>query len=246
MNDRMRSTYPEVCAGGFTRVDGSIQFYTRVRSLVTERSEVLDFGAGRGKWTSDPVGYRRNLRHLKGSVRNVIGCDVDDAVIANPAVDHSIVMPTPEEIPLPDRSIDVLVADFVFEHVTAPAAVAQEIDRVLRPGGWVCARTPNRRGMTALAARIVPNSLHVRALSRLQPEKQTRDTFPTAYKLNTPKELRRYFPTNAWEHYTYTYDSEPGYAGSSRLLFSAMLLIKRISPSPVRETLMVFLRKRQC
>lgn len=40
-------------------------------------------------------------------------------------------------IPLPDRSVDVVVSYDVFEHVTDPAAMLAEIHRVLTPGGMV-------------------------------------------------------------------------------------------------------------
>lgn len=40
--------YPEIGAGGFSSIDGTVEFYGRVSSLVKDDSVVLDFGAGRG------------------------------------------------------------------------------------------------------------------------------------------------------------------------------------------------------
>lgn len=40
--------FPEVSAGGFTRMDGTVEFYTRVNALLRPDMTVLDFGAGRG------------------------------------------------------------------------------------------------------------------------------------------------------------------------------------------------------
>jgi SAM-dependent methyltransferase len=48
------------------------------------------------------------------------------------------------------------VSDFTFEHIVDPAQAARELDRVLKHGGWLCARTPNRYGYIALANRFVP------------------------------------------------------------------------------------------
>ena len=45
-------------------------------------------------------------------------------------------------IPLRDGSVDGVWIQAVLEHVLGPAAVVAEIQRVLKPGGWVYAETP--------------------------------------------------------------------------------------------------------
>ncbi len=89
-------------------------------------------------------------------------------------------------LPFADGRFDMVVCDHVFEHLDDPAAVAAELDRVLRHRGWICARTPNRNGDIAWGARLVPNGLHAAGLLRpLQPGRQPVDVFPTRYRLNT-------------------------------------------------------------
>jgi len=84
--------YPEIGAGGYTRVDGSVEFYGRVNALISTDMTVLDFGAGRGKdIVDDPNAYRRSLRDLRGRVARVIGVDIDPAVLDNPCLDQAIV-----------------------------------------------------------------------------------------------------------------------------------------------------------
>ncbi len=45
-NQIMASWFPEVGAGGFTSLDGTIEFYTRINALLASDMTVLDFGGG--------------------------------------------------------------------------------------------------------------------------------------------------------------------------------------------------------
>src|SRR5262249_40689121 len=76
MNNKERF-YPETRFGGFTGVDGTVAFFSRVNSLLEPSFVVLDVGCGRGEYRDDPVPLRRNLRILKGKVERVVGIDVD-------------------------------------------------------------------------------------------------------------------------------------------------------------------------
>ena len=69
----------------------------------------------------------------------------------------------------------------------------RELARVLRPGGMFIARTISRHSILAAAARVVPNDHHAKALEHLQPGREERDVFRTAYKMNTRKDLARLF-----------------------------------------------------
>lgn len=236
-------TLPELGAGGFSRLDGAVEFYQRVRALVGPDDVVLDLGAGRGCFVEDPVEHRRELRRLRGRVGALVGVDVDPVVTTNPTLDRAHVIGPDGFLPLPDASVDAVVADFVLEHVRYPARTAAELTRVLRVGGWICARTPNRWGSIALPARLVPDRLHCRVLARVQPGKQERDTFPTAYRMNTAADLRRWFPETSFRHCSYTHDSEPAYVGRSVLAWSAFRAVAAITPPPLRSMWMVFIQR---
>lgn len=238
--------YTETAAGGYTRLDGDIAFFGRVQALLSELGPdavVVDFGAGRGRASEDPVPYRRNLHDLRATDRRVIGLDVDPVVLENPLVDEAHIIEPGVRLPIPDASVDLIVSDFTFEHVDDPGPVAREFERILKPGGWVCARTPNKWGFIAIGARLVPNRLHVRALHTLQPGKHEVDTFPTRYRMNTRGALRRIFPAPAFEVHAYTTDYEPHlYAGQSRVLTSALWALRAL-PAPLRSMWVVFVRK---
>lgn len=238
--------FPEQSAGGFTRLDGTVSFYGRVQALLADlppEATVLDFGAGRGQAAEDPVAYRRELSDLRGECRTVVGVDVEPAVLRNERLDDARVIGPDGQLPLDDQSVNLVVSDFTFEHVKDPVRTAAELDRVLKPGGWICARTPNRWGYIAIGARLVPNRWHAHALRTLQPQKATEDTFPTRYRLNTRSALERHFPAPRFEVSAYTMDAEGYlYAGSSKLLSSA-ISAARYLPGPLRSMWFAFIRK---
>jgi hypothetical protein len=61
--------YPEVAFGGFTKVDGTIAFYSRVNAVIDVSSTVIDFGCGRGSSTEDKCSLRRELTSLSSPWR---------------------------------------------------------------------------------------------------------------------------------------------------------------------------------
>jgi SAM-dependent methyltransferase len=236
--------YPEASVGGYTKLDGLVEFYTRVGTLVDEHSHVLDFGAGRGAWAIEgsPELHRR-LRTLRGRVARVVGTDVDPVVTSNPTLDEAHVVGLGEPLPFEPETFDLVVADHVLEHVTAQDApdVAADVMRVLRPGGWLAARTPNKWGMIGVAARAVPNRLHVKVLERLQPGRRAEDVFPVRYEMNTAKDLRRLFAPHAV--HVYGHASEPRYFGTSPTAWRLAAGVDRLTPGRLAPTLMIFVQK---
>lgn len=237
--------YPEVGAGGFTRYDGFVEFYSRVNALLREDSEVLDFGAGRGMWVTEQLPeWSKHLRAFHERVARVVGVDVDDAVLANPTLAAAEVIEPGAPLPHDDESFDLVLADYVLEHVdeTDAPRVAAELLRVLRPGGWFAARTPNKWGMIGLGARAVPNRLHTAALRRLQPGRKEQDVFPVRYAMNTRPDLNRYFG-DPHRLLVYGHSSEPRYFGSSVPAWRTAQFIDRLTPPRLASTLMVFVQK---
>lgn len=236
--------YPEAAVGGFSRMDGEVEFYTRINALVDADSRVLDLGAGRGQWAVEPQPpLRRWLRHLQGRVAEVVGVDVDDAVLTNPAVDDARIVAPGAPLPFESGSFDVVIADYVLEHVDAGDAqgLADEVMRVLRPGGWFCARTPNKWGLIGIGARFVPNRWHTRVLSTLQPRRKVEDVFPTRYAMNTRRRLRALFaPHPTW---VYPHEAVPTYFERSRVAWHLASWFGRLTPRSWSATWMVFVQR---
>lgn len=237
------SVFPEVRAGGFSRLDSTVQFFQRIQALLTPESIVLDFGAGRGAFFEDPVPFRRDLRALKGRVREVIGADIDPVITTNPGLDRAIVIGPDGRLPLPDRSVNVIISDFTFEHIETPSAVAAELDRVLAPGDWICARTPNRFGYLAITSQLMPEALKLRVVRNSQPGRKEEDVFPTFYRMNTEAALKRCFPEARYDHCVIAWDAEPAYYFGKRWLYKVFKFINALTPDRFKIALLIFLHK---
>jgi SAM-dependent methyltransferase len=241
----MACWFPEVGAGGFTSLDGTIEFYSRINALLAPNMTVLDFGGGRGAALTDgDCAYKKQLMTLRGKVAKVIACDVDEAVLSNPGADETVVIQPDQPLPFADGAFDLIVSDFVFEHIADPALVSRELRRILKPGGWLCARTPNQYCLISLATRLIHNSRHSRMLRRVQPERQSIDVFPTVFKLNRKRAITTWFPPDAFDNFTYRYEAEPSYFFNNRAVFALMLLINWLTPPVMKSALFVFLRKK--
>jgi SAM-dependent methyltransferase len=245
MSDIVSIFYPENRAGGFSRCDGTVQFYQRVRALLRPDSVVLDFGAGRGAaYYQDPSLYRKSLRNLRGEGRRVIGVDIDPVVSSNPWIDEAVVIDSTSRLPFPSETFDLIVSDSTFEHVSDATRITSELDRVLKVGGWICARTPNRNGYVALMNRVAPAGMVRRLISSAQPDRKAEDIFPAYYRMNTLRRMSMLFPADRYDHMSFAFDSEPRYHFNRRAIFVLLLGLHAVTPPALRNTLMFFIHKR--
>jgi SAM-dependent methyltransferase len=238
--------YPESRFGGFTARDGTVAFYSRVGSLLNPDSRVLDVGCGRGSAAADPLPFRRQLRNVRGRAACVIGIDVSPAGQANPFLDDFRLIPPSGRWPLAASSVDLAIADWVLEHVPDPALFFAEAIRVLTPGGVLCMRTTNALGYVGILGRLVPNRLHASVAARTQGapgERRADDFFPTLYRCNTRRSLRRSLAAAGFDAIVYAHDSEPRYCEFSALAYAAAVLVHRLSPPSFKTTLFAFGRR---
>lgn len=239
------SFYPEVGISGMTCVDGTVEFYSQVNSVIDEDSVVLDFGAGRGAWyNKNDRSFKKKLRYMRGRVARVVGCDVDEAIFENETLDQGQIIEIGARLPFDDAEFDVVVADYVFEHVANPQEVSDELGRILKSGGWICARTPNKYSYISLITKLVKNESHKKLLKWVQPSREEVDVFPTEFLLNSKKDVLKYFSEDSFDHFTYRYEAEPSYFFGNKYMFAFMLLLNRLLPEVFKVNLFIFLRKK--
>jgi SAM-dependent methyltransferase len=240
---RMTKYYPEVLFGGFTNIDGTVAFYSRVSALIAPDSVVIDAGCGRGAHVEDQVRYRRCLRNWRGRVKHVIGIDVDPGASTNPLVDEFRLLNVGGPWPVGDDVADVVVSDCVVEHLPDPQAFFGEAFRVLKVGGVLCLRTSNAWSYVGLISRLIPNALHARVLGKAQAERKPEDVFPTLYRCNSAWRLRRMLRAAGFQAVVFGYEAEPRYLEFSGLAYFLGVLHQRFAPSALRLSLFAFAAK---
>lgn len=238
-----RRVYPESEFGGFTRFDGTVQFYARIQAILPAEAVVLDIGCGRGAGSNDPCTYRRSLRNFRGPRRHVIGIDVDPAGQDNPALDEFRLIPSSLRWPVNDEAVDLALCDYVVEHIEQPDEFFQQWRRVLKPGGYACLRTPNARSYISLISRMTPNRFHAKVTNYAQDGRRAEDVFPTYYRCNTRPKLNRLFKSYGFSPCVFHWEGEPSYLRFSRLAYRFGAVIHRHIPQTFQSTLVAFARK---
>ena len=157
------------------------------------------------------------------------------AVLDNPTLASAQVIAPGEPLPFDDATFDLVVADHVLEHVDAEHApeVAAEILRVLKPGGWFAARTPNKWGMIGVGARAVPNDLHTRVLAGSSPTARPRTSSRSATDEHPQVPSPGCSPPHAV--FVYGHASEPTYFGHSAVGGGSLPGVDRLTPARLRR-----------
>jgi SAM-dependent methyltransferase len=235
--------YPEAEFGGYSRVSGTISFFGRVRALLKPDMIVLDVGCGRGAAADrlEKSPWER-CRIFKGDCKRLIGIDVDKAGQENTFIDEFRAIES-ATWPVENASVDLLFSDAVLEHIEDPNQFFAECNRVLKPGGYLCIRTPNRWSYVAIGASIVPNQYHAKVVGKLQRGRPAKDVFPTYYRANTVQAIKRQLKKHGFKGCVYRHIAEPNYLGFSRWSYAMGVYLHRWMPSLFWPVLFVFAKK---
>lgn len=184
MNKRSRSAqYLKLRFYSDPRYDGTLRFYSWIREYISPTTIMLNLGAGAEVGTP--------IRSFKGEVERVVGADIDPAVYANPGIDQAYVYE--DTLPFAPHSFDIVLSDYVLEHVEHPEQFLREVCRVLKPSGAFFFRTPNLYHYVSLIARFTPHYVHLLLANRMRGlNQESHEPWPTYHRLNTPRRIRYY------------------------------------------------------
>lgn len=155
-------------------------FEKTVDSLLRPTHTLLDAGCGR----TAPV-----LSKFRGRAARLIGIDLVDFNETIP--DLELYKVDLAHIPIPDGTVNIIMARSVIEHIEDPEAVYQEFYRVFKSGGYLIFLTTNLWDYASLVAWLVPNRWHPWIVSKTE-GRQEQDVFPIQYKNNTYRSVQKW------------------------------------------------------
>lgn len=144
--------------------------YRVLKNVTFENLSVLEIGGG----------DIRHLRYWSGAPRKYDLVDVDESMLKMAATKIAslgcayqthLVARSAELIPIPDESVDLIVSFYSLEHVQKLGQYAQELHRVLRPGGHVVGAVPAEGGLAWGLGRLFTSRRWLRKNSSLNPDK---------------------------------------------------------------------------
>jgi SAM-dependent methyltransferase len=119
-------------SGDNTKQNNSFMLLKKIIGYYSQESvKLLDLGCGTG--------------HTKNTFKNIspaiywVGLDISDSpeVQARYSSNNNIVTYDGEKVPFMNNSFDIVYTNQVFEHVRDPKTIISEINRILKPGGYL-------------------------------------------------------------------------------------------------------------
>jgi len=175
--------------------------------------------------------------------------DVDGEILGNVHL-KSCSLIEDGRYPFPDATFDLVVSNYVVEHVADPNLHLAEIARVLKTGGRYVFRTPNLLHYVAVVSYLTSHGAHKLVANRLRDlPAGSHDPWPTVYAMNTPAAVRRHARrTGLSVDSLEMVEKEPSYGMYARPLFLAFMAYERFVNasrlfSRLRANMFVVLRK---
>lgn len=192
-----------------------------VMNLVDRDTRWLDIGCGRDMFPSN----RPLAQLLAGRCARLVGVDPDVTILENPFLHHRV--RTHFESYETDETFNLVTMRMVAEHVRAPESVIQKLRRCVAQGGYVVIYTVNGRSPVPLLTRLVPMSVR-HLVKRILWGTDKKDTFPTFYRMNSRRGLRRLFELGGFREEFFAYLDDCRTFSRFRVLFVAEVLLSKL------------------
>ena len=170
IGEKLNKMYPKFKTGGYF-------FRKYLKNYVNNNSIILDAGCGNNGIISE----------FKSISRLIIGIDINEKLLSENKIVNKKIIADLEDIPLDSNSVDIVISEFVLEHLRNPSLAFKEMLRVLKPKGVFIFITPNSLNPIMTLSKILPHTFH--SLLRITLLKKEEETHPTYYRANTYQKL---------------------------------------------------------
>jgi len=144
----------------------------------------LDIGAG----SRIHGGWLTKQESLASRPARLVGCDLLHNHLNENHFLTDRVACQADGLPFADRTFDIVSANMVLEHLTAPSFVFKEARRVLKPGGRFIFMTPHKGHPIIWLASVLLHATTRSWLARFE-GRDPKHIFPTRYRANTPRRV---------------------------------------------------------
>jgi ubiquinone/menaquinone biosynthesis C-methylase UbiE len=198
-----------------------------IRKHLRPGHRLLDAGCGR---------YLKFCKEFS-SRAHVVGIDLEPTLECNNQGEPFGVRGDLNYLPFPSNYFDIVICRYVVEHLEDPVQVFREFFRVLRGGGKVVILTPNRYDYVSLIAAMTPYRLHRLLVGKVFRVSED-DVFPTRYRANTLRSIRRALEsTGLAVQQLSSINHYPAYLMFSPLLFRLGMIYERLTSLDVFRNL---------
>lgn len=180
-NDLIKKIYPDFKDVGYF-------FKKYLQQYIVSDSTLLDIGCGRQSFGEE---YYKKAKHR-------IGIDPDqDALRDNNLMDEKFCC-TIEKIPNTIRKFDIIIAQWVLEHMQHPDESTQVIGNLCKKNGYFIFMTTNIYSPIIFLSKILPTFLK-KFLRKTLLHIKEEDTYPTVYKINSISKIDYYLSRNGFQ-----------------------------------------------
>ena len=132
---------------------------------------------------------KNNVTRPYKDVCEVVGADLDPRV--GRQFHSEFHLASLSDLPFPDNRFDMVVSEYVLEHIKNPIAVLRGLSRVLRPSGRLVVLTPNFYSYKSVVARFTPYRFHLWVGRIRYGVGREADMYPTYFRCNSIRRFRR-------------------------------------------------------
>ena len=185
--------------------------YTLMYDLVNKSIESLENRLDKITILDAGCGHSTMTDYKSTAKLTFIGADLSqDNVKNNEDIDFGFVSDL-NQIPLKNNSVDIIVSAMVFEHLQDPDAAFKEFNRILKPKGSLVFATPCIYNIVTIINRLIPHYLSQK-LGTLLTGTIEEDTYPTKYKINSVRKIRKICKNNDFKNTDLIMYQPPPYA----------------------------------
>lgn len=196
----------------------SLRIYSDIiNQNTTPETRILDIGCGHGEL----------LKAVYDKTPHTYGVDPDKEALDKNTLIKNKVVGVVEDLPFESNFFDLVVSEWVLEHLNDPEKAFREIFRVLKPGGKVVFLTPNVWNYNVWMIRMIPNRFHSFFTRKLY-DRQEGDTYPVRYKINSVKKIAKILEPIGFKKSQLILNGDPSYISFNRPLFALARVLEKI------------------